>query len=252
MNEQIYSFLLIGQSNMAGRGFQYEVESIKNEYLYVLRNGRWVPFFSPLHWERKTAGVGLAESFAEECANVYRTQIGLIPCADGGTCLDQWIPGGVLFDHAVFQAKLAMRSSKLAGVLWHQGESDCIPERYPVYERKCTKIFEAFRNELNLSDEVPFLVGGLGDFLKEHPVGSKFLNYPYVNEQLQQMAAHQSYIHFVSAEGLCSNEDNLHFNAVALREFGRRYFTVFQEKNRIIPVSEDVRKIIELSEIENL
>ena len=53
MSEQIYSFLLIGQSNMAGRGYLHEVEPIKNENIYVLRNGRWVKMFTPLHWERK-------------------------------------------------------------------------------------------------------------------------------------------------------------------------------------------------------
>ena len=51
--------------------------------------------------------------------------VGLICCADGGTEPDQWQPGEPLFDHAVYQAKLAMRSSQITGVLWHQGESDC-------------------------------------------------------------------------------------------------------------------------------
>ena len=119
MGEQIYSFLLLGQSNMAGRGFLHEVKPIENPNLYVLRNGRWVSMFTPLHWERKWAGVCLAESFAEECANAYNTPIGLIPCADGGTSLEQWKPGGVLFDHAVFQAKLAMKlKTKLSARLW--------------------------------------------------------------------------------------------------------------------------------------
>ena len=33
------SFLLIGQSNMAGRGFVHEVPSIYNERIEMLRNG---------------------------------------------------------------------------------------------------------------------------------------------------------------------------------------------------------------------
>ena len=37
----IHSFLMIGQSNMAGRGFASEVEPIQNEHIKVLRNGRW-------------------------------------------------------------------------------------------------------------------------------------------------------------------------------------------------------------------
>lgn len=35
------SILLIGQSNMAGRGFTHEVPPIYNERIMMLRNGRW-------------------------------------------------------------------------------------------------------------------------------------------------------------------------------------------------------------------
>ncbi|MBQ2401175.1 MAG: hypothetical protein II311_04070, partial [Lachnospiraceae bacterium] len=35
------------------------------------------------------------------------------------------MPGELLYDHAVMQSKLAQRTSEIAGILWHQGESDC-------------------------------------------------------------------------------------------------------------------------------
>ena len=35
------SILLIGQSNMAGRGFLDDVQPIINENIKVLKNGRW-------------------------------------------------------------------------------------------------------------------------------------------------------------------------------------------------------------------
>ena len=35
------SVLLIGQSNMAGRGYLHEVTPIYNENIFMLRNGRW-------------------------------------------------------------------------------------------------------------------------------------------------------------------------------------------------------------------
>ena len=37
----MHSILIIGQSNMAGRGFPGEVKPIDNTDLFVLRNGRW-------------------------------------------------------------------------------------------------------------------------------------------------------------------------------------------------------------------
>lgn len=37
----IKSFLMLGQSNMAGRGFLDEVAPIYNEKIKMLRNGQW-------------------------------------------------------------------------------------------------------------------------------------------------------------------------------------------------------------------
>ncbi len=62
----IHSFLLIGQSNMAGRGFKEDVEPIENKAIKVLRNGRWWPMYVPVNPDRVTAGISLAESFADD------------------------------------------------------------------------------------------------------------------------------------------------------------------------------------------
>ena len=109
----IHSFLLIGQSNMAGRGFVEEAIPVDKTNLLILRNGRWQKLFRPVNPDRRTSGVNLAESFAEAYARDHGVQVGLIPCADGGTRIDQWAPGSLLFDHAVYQARLAQRTSHL-------------------------------------------------------------------------------------------------------------------------------------------
>ena len=44
---------------------------------------------------------------------------------------------------------------------------------------------------------------------------------------------------FVSAEGLLSNPDYLHFSAEALREFGLRYYEKFKELERVDKVFEE-------------
>ena len=117
----ISSFLLIGQSNMAGRGYINEVPAIVNEGILMLRNGRWQMMAEPIHFDRPGAGIGMAISFAAGFrADHPEVQVGLIPCADGGTSLDDWAVGGLLFEHAMAQAKLAQRSSIIKGILWHQ------------------------------------------------------------------------------------------------------------------------------------
>ena len=230
-----HSVLIIGQSNMAGRGFKAEVETIVNEKLHVLRNGRWRAMYVPVNPDRATSGINLAESFADLYAKEHDVNVGIIPCADGGSSLDQWQVGGLLFDHACYMAELASRTSTIAAVLWHQGESDCDPERYSVYEEKLSVILDAFRKKLNLYD-VPFLLGGLGDYLAQCERSDKFKNYVFVNEALESLAHKKSMTGFVSAVGLESNPDNMHFSAKALREFGIRYYGEFkklEDKNKI-------------------
>ncbi|MBR5869281.1 MAG: sialate O-acetylesterase [Clostridia bacterium] len=224
----IHSFLLIGQSNMAGRGFAAEAAPVDFSRIKILRNGRWQPTFRPINPDRITAGVNLAESFAEAYVRQYDTEVGIIPAADGGTRLEQWVPGSLLFDHAVYQARLAMRTSTIAGILWHQGEGDCSPERYPTYAQRMLPMIEAFRRELDLYD-VPFLIGGLGDFLERCELSPYLVNYPHVNAALQQVAQEVDRVGYVPADGLGANPDNLHFSAEGLHAFGLRYFEVFEK-----------------------
>lgn len=227
----MYSFLLVGQSNMAGRGFPAEVEPIPTEGVYVLRNGRWWPMYVPVNPDRVKSGINLAESFALRFLQDHPGDtVGLIPCADGGTCLDQWMPGQVLFDHAAMMTELAQRSSTLCGILWHQGESDCHDDRYPLYEEKCSHILQALRQAVN-EPEVPVLLGGLGPYLLENP-NPRYVNYVHVNRALQAMAEKLPQFGYVDSEGLGSNPDKLHFSAAALREFGNRYY---EEYLRLAP-----------------
>ena len=114
----IRSFLLVGQSNMAGRGDLTPENTITAPDCFMLRMGRWQPMSEPINVDRAVAegavprsGANLAASFAAQLQKETGAKIGLIPCADGGTRISQWQPGEVLFDHAVFQAKLAMRTS---------------------------------------------------------------------------------------------------------------------------------------------
>ena len=223
----VHSFLLIGQSNMAGRGFLQEAVDVDNTHIKVLRNGRWQKMFRPINPDRSFSGVSLAESFAEAYAKKHNVDVGLICCADGGTKLSQWQPGSLLFDNAVVQAKLAQRTSTIVGILWHQGESDCKdPQDYETYLPRLQVMMDTLKKELNLQD-VPVVVGGLGDYLVDFEDGSLGA-FPLVNQALMEYARQTPMTGFASAKGLTPNPDNLHFNAKSLYEFGLRYLDVFE------------------------
>ncbi len=226
----IHSILLIGQSNMAGRGYLDHAPELDSRNLLVNRNGRWWPLYRPINPDRVTAGYNLAEAFALRYRDDHPgVEVGIIPCADGGTSVTQWAPGSVLYDHAVMMAKLAQRSSHVVAVLWHQGESDaCREDRALPYSERFLKMERALRKDLGLED-VPFITGGLGDFMEDF-VNSEGEHYSYwteINRQLERAAAEETLMGFASAKGLKDRGDSLHFSTEALMELGDRYYRAF-------------------------
>ena len=120
------------------------------------------------------------------------------------------------------------------GILWHQGEGDCEPALYPLYAEKLQRMIDGLRAALGMP-EIPILLGGLGEFLKDHAERDFLKNYVHINDALQRVADADPRCAYVSAVGLTGNPDNLHFNAASLAAFGYRYFDVW----KTLPVSDD-------------
>lgn len=239
------SILMIGQSNMAGRGFINEVPMICNERILILRNAGWQMMAEPINYDRPNAGIGLAGSFAAMwCMEHEGEQIGLIPCAEGGSSLDDWAVDKNLFKNAVIQAGFAMQDSELIGILWHQGESDSYGGGYQTYYKKLQVIIESLRKELN-AFEVPLIIGGLGDFLGKNGFGLNCTEYELVNEQLLKFAREQENSCFVTAEGLTPNPDGIHMDAVSQRRFGVRYYEAFVKREHVLKPIENEMELLE-------
>ena len=239
------SILMIGQSNMAGRGFINEVPMICNERILMLRNAGWQMMAEPINYDRPNAGIGLAGSFAAMwCMEHEGEQIGLIPCAEGGSSLDDWAVDKNLFKNAVIQAGFAMQDSELIGILWHQGESDSYGGGYQTYYKKLQVIIESLRKELN-AFEVPLIIGGLGDFLGKNGFGLNCTEYELVNEQLLKFAREQENSCFVTAEGLTPNPDGIHMDAVSQRRFGVRYYEAFVIREHVLKPIENEMELLE-------
>ena len=233
------SFLMLGQSNMAGRGDFGEVEEINNPLCKMLRNGKWIAMSEPINPDRGIfgyfhSGVGLAASFADEYAKYFNEEIGLIPCADGGTAIKQWQPNELLFDNAVAQAKLAQRTSEIVGILWHQGENDSKNfEDVELYRERFLNLFVHLFKELNLPKETPIIIGELGEFMCNWENGEckdikqKCKYVQEINAILNNLSEELPCSAFVSAKGLTCKNDGIHFNSKSYREFGKRYFQAY-------------------------
>lgn len=229
--DKLHLFLLAGQSNMAGRG---EVEARDKEpipqVLALDAAGNWVRARDPIHWDKPSAGVGLARSFAIEYLKRHPgVTVGFIPAACGGSPISSWAPGQYFdqthshpYDDALARTRRALEFGTLRGILWHQGESDSTPELAPLYEAALTTLIGRLRGELG-AQRVPLVIGQLGQFAAvpwNEPTRA-------VDAAHRQVAASIPLAAFVSSDGLTSNPDNIHFNAASLREFGRRYAAAF-------------------------
>ncbi|UOQ44891.1 sialate O-acetylesterase [Halobacillus salinarum] len=228
------SILLIGQSNMAGRGFIEDVSSIYNEHINMLRNGRWQMMAEPLNFDRHISGIGPAASFAQAWTEDHPGEsIGVIPCAEGGSSIDEWAIDGLLTRHAISEATFAMETSELVGILWHQGESDSHGERYKTYEDKLLSLFKHFREELNTPD-LPIMIGELGHYLGEVGFGKSAVEYKQINQVLSKVAHTEKNCCFVTSKGLTANPDGIHMDSISQRKFGLRYYEAFSKQKHVV------------------
>jgi len=214
-------YLLIGQSNMAGRGVPEAEDKTPHPRVWTFTKGNeWVPALDPLHFDKPSAaGVGPGLSFGKTIADKQpKAFIGLIPAAVGGTSIDEWNKGDKLYDAAVRRAKAAMAHGKIKGILWHQGEADSEPDAVKAYPAKLAKLIANLRADLNAPD-VPVIVGTLGDFRQPPPTA--------FNAMIADTPKLIPHTACASAVGLKDKNDGRHFTAEAQREFGRRYATAF-------------------------
>ncbi|MBP5270383.1 MAG: sialate O-acetylesterase [Clostridia bacterium] len=225
------SFLMIGQSNMAGRGDIGTVEPILDPDLLMLRNCRWQPLSEPVNPDRGVfsgkyrSGIGLAPEFAKRYLEFTGRSVGLIPCADGGTSLDSWQKGGPLYENALFQTRMAMKISTLRGILWHQGEADVThPDRVASYADRFVRMIGDLFGDLGI-DPVPVIAGELGEYLKDR--GESYSAVPEFNRNLRSVGERLPLFGVASAAGLSCRPDILHFDAPSLRVFGDRYFAEY-------------------------
>lgn len=216
---QMKLFLLIGQSNMAGRGKVEPQDQVVNPHIFMLtKDLKWVPATDPLHFDKPVAGVGPGSEFAREILKRDpAATIGLIPCAVGGTSLDQWKAGDKLYNAAVARTKEALKSGKLAGILWHQGEADSAPDKVATYAERFSLMIGQLRKDLD-ADKVPVILGELGRFR----AGSKAFN-----DNLPSVVTKVPLSGLAKSEELTDKGDKLHFDAASARKLGARYAAEF-------------------------
>lgn len=214
-------YLLIGQSNMAGRGELLEEDLQPAEGIFLLDSlGNVVPAtcpinrYSTIRKELSLQGYSPGMAFAKEMYKKNGRPILLVVNARGGTAISLWMEGTHYYDEAVRRARQAMEYGKLKAILWHQGESDAADNNIatlPRYADNFKSVAKALRRDLG---RVRIVMGEA--------------NYDYakadlINPELHRAAGMVRRCKIVSAEGCECKPDHLHFSRAGAMELGRRY-----------------------------
>lgn len=217
-------YLLIGQSNMAGRGpltAEYSSQSHLNVFM-LNKDNEWVAAANPLHFDKpKIAAVGPGLTFGIEMAKANPSvKVGLIPCAVGGTAIESWEPSAMdpvtkkyPYDDAVARLRTAMQKGVIKGIIWHQGEANSTPERSLEYLNKLESLIKRLR-KIAGNENLPFVAGELGQYRDK---------YKLINDQLKLLPEKVRNTALASSEGLTHKGDNTHFDAASAAELGNRF-----------------------------
>lgn len=231
--DNFHIYLLMGQSNMAGRGMLESQDTSTHPRVFMLdKNDAWVLAKDPVHFDKPIAGVGLGLTFGKTMANQDdHIKIGLVPCAKGGSSINKWFKDSLHqatnsfpYNEMISKAKKALADGELKGILWHQGESDANSEtNIEQYREKFYAMLDAIKNDLGI-DHIPVVIGELGHFT--------YANRPLrkeMNKALARLASNDKHIALVKADGLTHKGDSLHFDSESYRKLGKEYAIKMKE-----------------------
>ncbi|XP_073156900.1 probable carbohydrate esterase At4g34215 [Henckelia pumila] len=228
-------FILAGQSNMGGRGYDNDNSTYPREYFFSHQeihmldaNQTWKPAADPgLHVgiDKSYVGVGPGMPFANRILikDPGFGTIGLIPCARGQSSIMDWMNGTYLYDRLVHRSQVALQGGgEIKALLWYQGESDALHyEDAQLYGSRLAKFLTDVRADLGLPD-LPVLVvammTGDGEYKMMVRQAQKDIKLPHVVT--------------VDAKGASIKyNDKLHLNKAGSVEVGKRLADTFLQIN---------------------
>lgn len=211
--QQHHYFVLLGQSNMAGRSHIEACDEADIPGLYLLdSDDLWTPATHPfnqyssirkrIELQRLNPGYSFAQEWLQDHPG---KTLGLIVNARGATKIERWQKGNRFYDEAIRRIEETEGSGTLSGILWHQGERNCDD---PNYLKKLKTLINSFRTDLN-RPELPFVAGQiLGEY--------------FVNRQIARLPDEVPQTGCVLADGL-EQFEKWHFDSRSMRILGERY-----------------------------
>lgn len=233
MNKQnVWVFILAGQSNMAGRGIVEPQDTVANKrILSINKNGQLIMAKEPLHfYEPNLTGLDCGYSFGRTMIKNLPDSISilLLPSAVGGSSISQWLGDSLfrnvkLFSNFLAKVEIGKQYGTIKGILWHQGESDANEKNIPHYSERLSILFTRFRKATG-NDNLPILLGELGSFSKNKD------GFELINKAIHNYSAQDANTAVIFTGDLKHKGDSLHFNSKAQRTMGKRFAEAYVNK----------------------
>jgi hypothetical protein len=227
--ENVWIFVLAGQSNMAGRGLIQPSDTMPNNRILTINAvNELIVAKEPLHfYEPNLTGLDCGMSFANRLLQGVEKEITvlLVPTAVGGSSSHQWL-GDSVHREVKLMTNFRKRVSSVAkygtikAVLWHQGESDTNDKNIPGYAQRLAKIYEEFRMICG-DPTLPILIGNLGSYSENQ------LRWNAVNAAIEEYASSDKNAFVIETFDLKSKADKIHFDAAGQRTMGIRMAETF-------------------------
>lgn len=216
-------FVLIGQSNMAGRAPVLTQDTLPlPNVLLVNRELELEPATNPLNRystirkdDLSMQRLGPGYHFGKKLTQHIQDTVALLVNARGGTAIDQWLKGSeyAYYEAVVNRTRRALeknRKLRLKAVLWHQGESDRLQSS--LYLSKLKLFIADFREDVE-DPYLPFLIGELGPWNEE---------YVQIRKKQRQAIDSIENSYLVVSDGL-NGQDHAHFDTFSQRILGERF-----------------------------
>ncbi|ALJ05485.1 hypothetical protein APS56_10305 [Pseudalgibacter alginicilyticus] len=254
-------YLVIGQSNAAGRGAIEAQDMVALSGVDLYNGTTWeaAQNTNAIHPDKETSdgglnrystvrntnqpqGLNFSYTFGRMLHDVTGNQIGLVVNAIGGSKIQEWEKGAPegYYEEAIsrINAALDLNGSTLKGILWHQGEAN---RSLSSYLTQLENLIFNLRTDLEMPN-LPVIVGQIS---KQRTDNENFnTNIKKITDYTD--AAYIPFTDYVTTDGL-QTLDRTHFNSNGQRVLGYRYaakalkmiYGYTYIENQVIYVKED-------------
>lgn len=215
--KDLHIYILIGQSNMAGRApITEDIAGVIDRCYLLDDKNQWVPAKNPLNlystirkaegMQKLGPGYGFAVQMLKDNPDL---KLGLIVNARGGSKIESWVGDKPEYYQALIKRVKALDDAgTIKGVLWHQGESNS--DKPEQYLGQLTTLITNLRKDLG-DEKLPFVAG-------------QITNTPAmaINDQIAKLPSVVHATAVASSEGL-KTQDRWHFDTESQLKLGERY-----------------------------